>query len=81
METLQIKYRSSGIAILGDFNKLDTDTISRFTGLVQVVNAPTRGQAILDKILTNLKSHYNSPQITPSVWVTIAQSCGKPDAI
>ncbi|XP_071785286.1 uncharacterized protein [Asterias amurensis] len=70
LDTLQTKYPSSGIAILGDFNKLDTDTICRFTGLVQVVNAPTRGQVILDKILTNLKSHYNVPQITSPIGLS-----------
>ena len=50
--SLQAKYPSSGAVILGDFNQLNTDQLCRLTGLVQTVNAPTRGQAILNKILT-----------------------------
>ena len=64
LDILQTKYPPSGIIILGYFNKMDTDVLGRLTGLDQIVNTPTRGPAILVKILTNLKNHYHAPQVT-----------------
>ena len=50
VDHLLAKYPGAGAAILGDFNKLDTNVICRLSGLKQVENIPTRCQATLDKI-------------------------------
>ena len=48
---------SSGIIITGDFNKLNLDPLCRQFGLRKCVKSPTRGNAILYQILTNM-SHF-----------------------
>ena len=68
--SLESKYSSSGVVILGDFNQLNIDQLCRLTGLGQTVNTPTRGQAILDKILTNMQHHYRIPQITSPIGLS-----------
>ena len=45
---------SCGIILTGDFNRLPDSQIRQFP-LHQVVQAPTRGVAILDKIYTNVQ--------------------------
>jgi hypothetical protein len=45
------KYPDAGIVITGDFNGLNTDSLSRILKLVQVAKKSTRGSNILDKIL------------------------------
>ncbi len=45
------------MTLFGDINHLDSDQICSGNNLFQVVTKPTRGNAILDKIITNL-DHY-----------------------
>ncbi len=54
LDILQVKYPDAGTVLLGDFNRLDTDLICRLCGLTQVVDKHAGGQAIFDKILTNI---------------------------
>ncbi len=49
-------------AVMGDFNDLNTEAIERQTGLNQIVPFPTRGNNILDKILTNVSELYHPPE-------------------
>ncbi|XP_033628919.1 uncharacterized protein LOC117291377 [Asterias rubens] len=53
----------SGIIVMGDFNRLELDPLlsNNFT---QIVDKPTREDAILDKIITNLASFYNPVEIS-----------------
>ncbi|XP_030853882.1 uncharacterized protein LOC100889248 [Strongylocentrotus purpuratus] len=51
---------TAGIIIMGDFNRTDVSPLLRGQNLKQVVNRPTRNQAVLDKIVTNL-NHLYSP--------------------
>lgn len=67
LDLFQAKYPGAGIVLLGDFNRLDTDLVCRLTGLVQVVNTPTRDQSILDKIMTNIQQHYKEPLSTSPI--------------
>lgn len=50
-----------GVAILGDFNNLDTSDLISHQALKQIVQNPTRGQSILDLILTNFSHFYDRP--------------------
>ena len=52
----------TGIAILGDFDRLDLDAILS-NSLVQLVDQPTCDEAKLDKIVNNLAAHYNPVEI------------------
>ena len=70
LDILQTKYPNAGVILLGDFNKLDIASICRLSGLIQVVKTPTRGQAILDNILTNQKDLYHEPQISTPIGLS-----------
>ncbi|KAI8483414.1 hypothetical protein Bbelb_388770 [Branchiostoma belcheri] len=48
----------------GDYNRLDYKPLALAHRLDQVVNTPTRGDATLDVILTNLKSLFDTPVVT-----------------
>ena len=56
---------SSGIIITGDFNKLNLDQLCRQFGLRKCVKSPTRGNAILDQILTNMSHLFEPAQHLP----------------
>ncbi|KAI8502529.1 hypothetical protein Bbelb_201170 [Branchiostoma belcheri] len=60
---LRTKYPDIGIVILGDLNRTDTAPLRRGNVLQQVVEGPTRGDATLDVIITNIQSRYNTPVI------------------
>lgn len=55
-----------GIILLGDFNQLPHAVISNYP-LRQVVKSATRGNAILDKIFTNMSEWYLTPVIIPAM--------------
>jgi len=66
LDTATREHPQAGIMVLGDFNRLrDTALISY--PLKQVVKAPTRKAAILDKIYTNLQDWYDLPVVLPNV--------------
>ena len=56
MDALHTKYPDIGFAILCDFNKMDIKPVLRNNNLKQIIKFPTRGNAILDLILTNISS-------------------------
>ncbi|XP_071808975.1 uncharacterized protein [Asterias amurensis] len=53
----------SGIIVMGDFNRLELDPLLS-NNFIQIVDKPTREDAILDKIITNLSSFYNPVEIS-----------------
>ena len=55
-------YSKCGIIILGDFNRLNIIRLKNNFNLKQIVNFPTRGQNILDLVLTNLKNFYEKTE-------------------
>ena len=55
----------SGVLLVGDFNHFKDASIKQSFKLVQLVKKPTRGDNILDKILTNMDKFYATPQILP----------------
>jgi hypothetical protein len=56
----------AGVVVLGDFNRL-RDAALRAYPLKQIVTEPTRDNAILDKIFTNVSEWYDSPVILPQI--------------
>ena len=61
------QYPGCGIFLAGDFSRLDVSRLSTQFRMIQLVCSPTRGDRILDLILTNLPQLYdrNSVKILP----------------
>lgn len=67
-QTLQVvesRFPNCAIIVVGNFSRLHTKSIDRHFQLKQMVNIPTRKDATLDYILTNLHHFYDSPQGFP----------------
>ena len=74
------------LIIAGDLNQYPTDTVEAQLNLVQIVDSPTRGCAILDKILldSRLLRHLSNTALTSNSsnrdpLVTICSSVGSSD--
>ena len=68
LQNLMTKHPKSGVFIFGDRNSIllkDLKTID--SSLKQIVKKPTRGNKILDIILTNLYEFYEEPIIIAPV--------------
>ena len=57
------KHPDAGLT--GDFNRMRIKSIRRKLGVKQLVNFPTRADATLDLILTNIQDHYDEPTQSP----------------
>ena len=55
------KHPDCGIIVTGDFNQLNDNFLKTHYRFVQIVNVGTRGNAVLDKIWTNMDKVYMSP--------------------
>ena len=55
------KHPDCGIIVTGDFNQLNDNFLKTHYRFVQIVNVGTRGNAVLDKIWTNMDKLYMSP--------------------
>ena len=64
------RYPNCGIAILGDFNQLDTSDLTFHHNLKQVVECTTRESSILDLIVTNISKYYYSPVQNASLGIS-----------
>jgi len=60
IDTFSSKYYNEYIIIAGDFNSLDCTALESQCGLVQLVNDPTHGNNILDKVFTNRFDLYSA---------------------
>jgi hypothetical protein len=65
MSTVESKYPNCGFIVAGDFNRAKPGSLQRYFRLKQMVKTATRGQAILDLILTNMAQFYSVPTIFP----------------
>ena len=52
-----------GIIVLGDYNNLNVSDLLNQQNLIQVVKDPTRHNATLDLVVTNMQSWYNEPTV------------------
>ena len=48
------RYANCALIVAGDFNRLDTNTLKKHFRLKKIVKKPTRKNATLDLVLTNL---------------------------
>ena len=67
LTTIEGHYPGCGIFLAGDFNRLTVSRPSTQFRMKQLIRSPTRGDRILDLVLTNLPQIYdkNSVQILP----------------
>ena len=61
VDHIRTSYPEMGFCIMGDFNRMNINAILRGNNLKQIVTFPTRGNATLDLILTNIQDHYHKP--------------------
>ena len=61
LDNILRKYPEAGIILMGDFNRLRDNFIKSHYAYKQIVVSPTRNDAILDKIWTNMYMVYDSP--------------------
>ena len=59
------KFPNCALIVAGDFNRLDIKSLKKHFRLKQIVKKPTRKDAILDLILTNLHDFYDDPRHFP----------------
>ena len=57
------KHPDCGIIVTGDFNQLNDNFLKTHYRFVQIVNVGTRGNAVLDKIWTNMDKVYICPRL------------------
>ena len=58
-------YPDCALVVCGDFNRLNLQLIKNHYHLKQIVKVPTRKNAVLDLILTNLAGYYANPEALP----------------
>ena len=68
LQELLTSHQSAGVLILGDRNEIEIAALQSIDpSLKQIVKKPTRGNRILDVIMTNLHSYYSEPVILPPI--------------
>ena len=67
LTTIESQYPGCGILLAGDFNRLNVSRLLTQFKMKQLVRSPTRGDRILDLVLTNLPQMYdkNGVEILP----------------
>ena len=61
LDSIRNSSPNCAVIILGDFNDLDFSDIVSCHNLKQVVQCPTRGNNILNRIISNFSEHYSDP--------------------
>ncbi|XP_033097278.1 uncharacterized protein LOC117101408 [Anneissia japonica] len=67
VDLTRVKKPQAGIFICGDLNRLNISSLCTGNKLKQIIKVPTRGDNILDVVLTNLRELYNSPTISAPI--------------
>ena len=57
VQKLTSKHKSASLLLYGDFNDLNTSSLEQALGLTQIVDFPTRENAHLDKMYTNIPEY------------------------
>ena len=60
-------YPHRGLLITGSFNQLPDNFLRLRNHMKQLVNVPTRSAAVLDKVVTNMRSLYSDAQVAAPV--------------
>lgn len=58
LSTAESRFPNCGLIVAGDFNRLNIGSLQRHLKLKHLVKSATRGQAIIDFILTNIFSRH-----------------------
>ena len=66
LDTVTRDHPNAGVILLGDFNRLHDVSLLAYP-LKEAVRSPTRKEAILDKIYTNLQDRYRQPTVIPNI--------------
>ena len=61
LSLMELRFPCCGFILLGDFNKLNTTRLRTGYDLKQLVKFPTRGNNILDIVLTSLSTFFDQP--------------------
>ena len=64
LSAAEAKYQNCAFIICGNFNHFNTKSLENHF-LKQIVKVPTRKDATLDLVLTNLHMHYAEPEVFP----------------
>ena len=67
LDTILTERPSTGVLICGDFNNLKLNTLCRRFNLQKLVKSPTRGEKILDQILTNMSDLFHGAKHLPPI--------------
>ena len=70
LDALLSKHPGAAIILLGDFNQFKDRYIKSSFNLKQIVSKPSRNDAILDCIYTNIKDYYGVPSILPPIGLS-----------
>ena len=63
LDVIRTAHPDCGVVLLGDFNRLEICDLLIHQNLKQIVRTSTRGEHVLDLIVTNLHELYNEPTI------------------
>ena len=63
---IESEFQNCGVIVTGDFNRLNVSYPLNHFCLKQIVKIPTRKEATVDLIMTNMHKYYNSPQGFPA---------------
>lgn len=66
VSSIKEKHPHCGIAICGDFNRAKITSLCS-KGMKQIVRVPTRGQAVLDLIITDIAKYYKAAVTLPPI--------------
>ena len=67
LDYIKTSKSQAGIMIFDDFNRTNIKPLCFGSCPTQVVNKPTRGDAILDLIITNMNDLYHTPNVTSPI--------------
>ena len=70
MQVLHPNTANAGVMLMGDFNHFECKPLCRHASLKHIIKTPTRGSAILDLMMTNLKAWYNEPEVLPALGLS-----------
>ena len=70
LDYIRRHHRYTCIIITEDFNKMKDSNLKRNHNLKQIVDLPTRGNALLDNICTNIPNVYQRPVIRAAIGLS-----------
>jgi hypothetical protein len=63
LDSILSSHPNSGIILTGDFNQFKHQRLCSFFSFKQIVNQATRGNNILDEVITNISKYYETPNV------------------